>query len=911
MVTRMSVSSTSSAAAVPAAAGPTPPAEEILEAVVFGAQNFLNHADWAQVLDAWLDRLGRATASHRVRVFRNQPEASVLSLRTGLLAEWSAPGIQGGASAVELADVGYSQCGCDRWPAVLVRGDTIVGNTAEFAHCEQEFLRAQGIESVAIVPVFVRGEWWGFMAFGECVAPREWSEQVLQALSAAAGILGAALARREMEERINTAFAREQLASEIGAVLTEEALSLDETLHECAHTLVRHLDADLVRIWHMNDAGTALCSSPSAGRITRQIPVHEIRVGEHAIGRIAAAARPEVWTDAIPELWPGSLQAAREDDLHAGAAHPLMKDGRVVGVVVMLLRQRPTQEQLDSLASVTDELALAIEHSRAETAHRRSEERYRHLVEVTVEGIVMHDNTGIIDANPSMLRMVGYTYDEVIGTSPFDYIHPRWHETVRRHLVANHQEAYEAELVHRSGRTFPVEINGSDFYRDGVKVRVAALRDITERKKAERTAALLIEERTAREAEERTRRQAEFLLEATQILSSSFDTSTTLRQLAHLAVRSLADFCVVTLRDGSDTGSMIVVHADAARQAVLEEAARQWREHWQERHAVEQKQASGEAFLMPSITATDLDNMARDAEHRRLLGELDTRSLMSAPISIGGELIGSIMLASSQPDRVYATEDLALAQELSRRAALAIQAARSYSDALAASRARDDLLGIVAHDLRNPLNTVSMASSFALEIIQDQADHPVRRQLEIIERTVEHMNRLIQDLLDASRVQAGHLALELLSTNPQLVIREALDMLYPLARHANVTLESMCDSGLPHVLVDRQRMVQVLSNLVGNALKFTPAGGRIVLGAQRHERHVRFTVSDTGNGIPEEQLPLIFGRFWQARSDRRGLGLGLSIAKGIVEAHGGTIWADSKVGVGSTFGVDIPLSAES
>lgn len=896
----------STTSSIPSAGGGARLADEILAAVVFGAQDFLNRADWEPVLDAWLERLGRATGSHRVRVFRNLEPAADGGLRTRITAEWRAPEVAD-LAAMRLEELTYSQCGCDRWPAVLAKGEQIVGSTADFAECEREFLRAQGIESVAIVPVFVRAEWWGFMAFGDCVSARDWSEPVLQALSAAAGILGAALARGEMEQRISASLAREQLAAEIGALLTDEPRTLDESLHRCSSTLVKHLKADVVRIWHMDDRGVLLRSSPAAGRVARPLPVQTVRVGEYGIGRIAATAEPEVWADGIPELWPGSLTAAEEERLRGGAGHPLTKDGRVVGVVTMLLRDRPTDAQLDSLASITDELALAIEHSRAQNAHRRSEERYRQLVEATVEGIVMHDRSGIIDVNPSITRLTGYTAEELIGTPAVDYISPKYRDLVDHYVRTNYQEPYEAEIVHRSGRVFPVEIKGSEFIRDGRRVRVAAIRDITERKKAERTAALLIEERTARETEERTRRQAEFLLEATQILSSSFDTSTTLRQLAHLAVRSLADFCVVTLRDRDQSEPAVVVHGDPAKQVLLEQAVQQWREHWQDRHAFERVQASGEAFLMPNITSADLDNMARDAEHRRLLGELGTRSLMSAPISIGGELIGSIMLASSRPDRVYATEDLALAQELSRRAALAIQAARSYNQALAATRARDELLSVVAHDLRNPLNTIAMAGSFALELLQGAEHQAARRQLDIIDRTVEHMNRLIQDLLDASRVQAGQLVLERAPTKPESVIREAMDMLQPLATHAGVRLEVECSPELPAVTVDRQRMVQVLSNLVGNALKFTPEGGRIAIGVTLHAGALRFTVSDTGKGIPADQLPLIFGRFYQARADRRGLGLGLSIAKGIVEAHGGEIWAESTVGSGSTFGIDLPV----
>lgn len=881
-------------------------AETILSAVVFGAQDFLNHDDWSTVLETWLARLGRATDADMVRIFENGKPALDGEYNASLCAEWRAPGIENRLPEDVLQPMKYGAVGCGRWPTVLARGESIVGATADLPSCERPILETQGILSIAVVPVFVGEQWWGFMGFSDCTEARAWLPAELAALSAAAGILGAALARREMERRIGRAQAQEQLASEIGEVLTSRSLTLDESMHRCSASVVRHLKADLVRIWIMSDDADVLMATPSAGPASAVIPISEIRVGEYALGTIARDATPQMWTDSIPEMWPDSATLAQAAGLRGGAAHPLVKDGHVVGVVVMLLRAAPTQGQLDGLASVTDELALAIEHSRAQAALQRSEERYRRLVDATVEGIVIHDGLHVLDMNPSLAQMVGYEMDEIVGTNPFDYLDPSCHEDVRRRLAENYQRPYEAAMVHRDGTVFPVEIKASDFYRDGVKLRVAAIRDIRERKAAERAATQLVEERSAREAAERTRRQAEFLLEASHILAASFDTSTVLNQLAHLAVRFLADFCVVSLYDEGETQIAASVHVDPSRQQVLDDAIAMWLEHWRESHPLSQTQSTGEAFLMPVVTNHDLDNMARDAEHRRLLGELGTRSLMSAPIRSGGELIGSIMFASSS-SRPYATEDLALAQELGRRAAVAIQAARSYDEAQAATRARDEMLGVVAHDLRNPLNTITMGSSLALEIVAEQPGQPARRQLEIIQRTTEHMNRLIQDLLDASRVQSGQLALEVTPTRPSTIVNEAVEMLAPLATHAGIALETAVAPDLAPIPADRQRLLQVLSNLIGNALKFTPNGGRVTLTVQHEKDGVRFSVTDTGTGIAPDELPHVFSRFWQARGkDRRGLGLGLSIAKGIVEAHGGAIWAESQEGNGSTFAFNVP-----
>ena len=182
-----------------------------------------------------------------------------------------------------------------------------------------------------------------------------------------------------------------------------------------------------------------------------------------------------------------------------------------------------------------------------------------------------------------------------------------------------------------------------------------------------------------------------------------------------------------------------------------------------------------------------------------------------------------------------------------------------------------------------------------------------RRQAEIVRRAADRMNRMIQDLLDVKRMESGRLTIDLKPEAPESLISDTVDMLRPLAAGSTIRLETSIDEDLPTVMADSARIQQVLSNLVGNAVKFTPRAGRITVCAERMADEVRFGVIDTGPGIPAEQLPHIFGRFWQARSsDRRGIGLGLAIAKGIVEAHNGRIWVESHVGLGSTFYFTLP-----
>jgi signal transduction histidine kinase len=185
-------------------------------------------------------------------------------------------------------------------------------------------------------------------------------------------------------------------------------------------------------------------------------------------------------------------------------------------------------------------------------------------------------------------------------------------------------------------------------------------------------------------------------------------------------------------------------------------------------------------------------------------------------------------------------------------------------------------------------------------------------QLRIIQRSGERMNRLIQDLLSVTTIEAGRLSIVPRKVTVHDLFRDATEMLEPLAREKSITFAAIAADDLPAVRADSARVLQVLSNLVGNAIKFTPAGGSITLSAARTDGPVQCSVSDTGPGIPAAQIPRLFGKFWQAkRGDGRGVGLGLAIARGIVEAHGGTIDVRSEIGRGSVFSFALPVWDES
>lgn len=231
---------------------------------------------------------------------------------------------------------------------------------------------------------------------------------------------------------------------------------------------------------------------------------------------------------------------------------------------------------------------------------------------------------------------------------------------------------------------------------------------------------------------------------------------------------------------------------------------------------------------------------------------------------------------------------------------------RLYGEAQEVIDAREEILRIVAHDLRNPLNTISMATSLLME--GETQDAARASQLRIVRRSGERMNRLIQDLLSVTTIEAGRLSIAPRKVAVKDLLREACEMLEPIAKEKSITLTVSAADDLPTVRADSSRLLQVFSNLVGNAVKFTPTGGAITMSAVRSGENIECSVADNGPGIPAGQIPRLFGKFWQAkRGDGRGVGLGLAIARGIVEAHGGTIRVESEEGRGSVFSFALPI----
>ncbi|HEX8245713.1 MAG TPA: GAF domain-containing sensor histidine kinase [Longimicrobium sp.] len=442
----------------------------------------------------------------------------------------------------------------------------------------------------------------------------------------------------------------------------------------------------------------------------------------------------------------------------------------------------------------------------------------------------------------------------------------------------------------------------------------AELRRLRGEAAAEGAAPALEAERAARAQAEAGEKRYAFLAEVSSLLDASLDYEITFQKLARLVVPSLADYCLIDEAEpGGGLRRIARAHVDPEKEKILYTNTYHppvSEEEDLSRHPVLRVIRTGLPLLVADFTPEMVDVIAHDDDHRGRLATLDLRSYIIAPLAARGRVLGAITLAAAcESGRHFRATDVALAEEVARRAALAIDNARLYTLAQQAIRAREAVLAVVSHDLRNPLAGILLNATMLLDMAPRGLLEPwMVDNLRQVVGSVEQTNRLITDLLDVARMEeSGGIPLDRGPVDARPLVMAAVRMLQPLAAARGVELVNDAADPLP-VVADPDRVVQVLSNLLGNAVKFTEAGGRVRVGARTYGGEQWFAVSDTGVGIPVEHQPHVFDRFRQVGRDRRGVGLGLPIARGIVEAHGGRIWVESVPGAGTTVHFTLPAA---
>jgi PAS domain S-box-containing protein len=615
-----------------------------------------------------------------------------------------------------------------------------------------------------------------------------------------------------------------------------------------------------------------------------------------------------------------TLSAAASSGRHEEEGWRVRKDGSRFWASAILTALRDEAGNLRGFSKITRDLTqrkqaeedarrLAQEQAARQAAEASAEEirAQREQLRVTLESIgdavLVTDHEGRVTLlNPVAEALTGWTKAEAAGL-PLAQIFRITNEQTGRGAenpvervlregvvvgLANH-----TVLTGRDGSRRPIDDSAAPI-RDGrgnLTGVVMVFRDVTQRRRAEQT--------------------ARFLADASAALAGLVDYESTLRKVARLAVPFFADWCAVDMagEDGS-IRRLAAAHVDPAKVELAHELHRRFPTDPQAPRGVGHILRTGQAELISEITDALLAETVKDRELLRILRELGLKSYIGVPLEVRGRVLGVLTFIAAESGRRYDANDLAVAQDLAHRAAVAIENARLYHDLREADRRKDEFLAMLAHELRNPLAPIR--NSLEVLRVRRVNGDAAERAREMMARQVQHLVRLVDDLLDVSRIMRGKIELRKERVELHKVVERAVETAHPALDAQGHALTVSLPPEPIWLEADPIRLAQVVANLLNNAAKYTEKAGQVALTVERHGGEVVLRVKDTGIGIAPEMLPRLFELFMQAeRSLARsqgGLGIGLALVKKLVEMHGGRVSASSAgPGKGSEFTIRLPV----
>jgi signal transduction histidine kinase len=709
---------------------------------------------------------------------------------------------------------------------------------------------------------------------------------------------------------------------------------------------------------------------------------YPVRRGQaHGVSKVLTTRRPELTPRVTDEMLralahdPEHLETLRAVGIVSSLRVPLVARDRVLGAVSLVMAEsgrRYGPEDLPAAEELARRVATAIDNARlyaaaqrAREAAERATERIARLQSVTaalaraltpadITRAVVEEGLGALGARSGLLALVDETGAEVDLVGAVGYgeealarwrrfpittrgpladairtSEPVWlggtggrpardpellpvSNSIRPHASASVPLLVEGRTIGAIGFAFdePRPFGGDDRAFLVTLARQCAL--------ALERARLYEAERRGREAAEAARQRAGFLAEATARMTSSLDYEATLRNVARMAVPRIADLCIIDLvQPDGPTRWVAAAHVDPAVEAAVGAAL--------PRYPVPAAADGGEARLVADVSGAAAGPAAVEARRLAFLRSLRIRSLITAPLVARGKALGVVTFATSVSGRRYGEADLETARDLAQRAALAVDNARLFREAQqavreaqAAARARDEFLARASHELRTPLTSAIGSVRFLRRAVTGALKEPPEALIEMANRNLTAMLALVNDLLDATSFSLGADSIASGPVDVAAVVASGIDLMGAQAREKGVGLASRVPPSL-RVTGDALKLEQVLVNLLANAVKFTPAGGRVVVEAAAVDGAALIRVRDTGVGIASEHLERVFEPFFQVPDGRppagpdrrarrgRGTGLGLAICRQIVTLHGGRIHAESEgPDRGSTFVVTLP-----
>ncbi|HEU4322214.1 MAG TPA: GAF domain-containing protein [Roseiflexaceae bacterium] len=423
-------------------------------------------------------------------------------------------------------------------------------------------------------------------------------------------------------------------------------------------------------------------------------------------------------------------------------------------------------------------------------------------------------------------------------------------------------------------------------------------------------------EQRARAELDAARTRQSLLATASVELASSLDIQTTLDTLAHLVIPRLADWCVVDmLADDGRIETAVLAHSDPTKEAIAWEMLR--------RFPISPDAPGGTAGvlrtlrpeLLPEIDEAALELLGLDPDHRAMLGALGLRSSLCVPLIARGRALGTIALVMAESGRRFGPDDVPLIEDLARRAGLAVDNARLYRASQEAVQVRDTFFSVAAHELKTPLTSLLGQAQLMQRRTLREASLCERdsRSLAVVIEQAQRLNAMILAMLDSSRLEQGRLSIDPQPLDLGALVQRIAEETRPMLDRHSINVEE-CDRPLV-VIGDGLRLEQVLQNLIGNAIKYSPSGGPVTVRLERSGDHARVSVSDRGIGIPAAAIPQLFQRFYRANNADSfhisGMGIGLYVVREIVTLHGGDLAVESREGQGSTFRFSLPLAPPS